>query len=388
MWKSIAANGMSFLIVAFIALAGAVAWGQREFRAEGPLAEATFFEVPRGATLRRVSEDLEEAGAVSSAMLFRLGADYAGRADDLRFGSYEIPAGASMEEVLDIVTAGGPSQFRYTATYVLRLEGTGELRLRERVPGTDEVVALADFAYEDGVPEVYSDLVESGTPMVYRVSVPEGLTSWQIVEGLRAADFLSGEIAEVPAEGSLAPDTFEVRRGQDRAEIVDRMQEMQAEILAQAWENRQDGLPLASPEEALILASIIEKETSVPEERGRVASVFVNRLNRGMRLQTDPTVIYGITEGQGVLGRGIRASELRAETPWNTYVIDGLPPTPIANPGRAAIEAAVNPDDTPFFFFVADGTGGHAFAETLQEHNENVAAWRRIEAEREAAGGQ
>ncbi|MBF9060022.1 endolytic transglycosylase MltG [Rhodobacterales bacterium HKCCSP123] len=384
MWKSVAANGMSFLIVVFIAVAGAIAWGQREFRAPGPLAEATFFEVPRGATLRQVSESLEEAGAISSAVLFRLGADYAGMSEDLRFGNYEIPAGSSMEEVLAIVTAGGPSQFRYTATYVLRLAGTGELRLRERVPGTGEIVELADFAYEDGVPAVYSDLVESGAPMVYRLSVPEGLTSWQIVEGLRAADFLSGEIAEVPPEGMLAPDTIEVRRGQDRQEILDRMQAAQAEVLAEAWANRQDGLPLASPEEALILASIIEKETSVPEERGRVASVFVNRLNRGMRLQTDPTVIYGITEGRGVLGRGIRASELRSETPWNTYVIDGLPPTPIANPGRAAIEAAVRPDDTPFIFFVADGTGGHAFAETLEEHNRNVAVWRQIEAERAA----
>jgi UPF0755 protein len=385
MWKSVAANGMSFLIVVFIALAGAIAWGQREFRAPGPLTEAAFFEVPRGASLRRVSEDLAETGAVTSALLFRLGADYAGMGDQLRFGSYEIPARSSMEEVLQIVTAGGPSQFRYTATYVLRLSGTGELRLRERVPGTGEIVELADFAYEEGVPEAYTQLVESGTPMVYRVSVPEGLTSWQIVEGLRAADFLSGEIAEVPPEGRLAPDTFEVTRGADRQAIIDGMLTAQEAILAEAWANRQDGLPLASPEEALILASIIEKETSVPDERRQVSSVFVNRLNRGMRLQTDPTVIYGITEGRGVLGRGIRASELRAETPWNTYVINGLPPTPIANPGRAAIEAAVNPDDTPLLFFVADGTGGHAFAETLEEHNRNVARWRQIEAERAAS---
>lgn len=385
MWKSVAANGMSFLIVAFIALAGVIAWGQREFRAPGPLQEAVFFEVPRGASLQRVSEDLAEIGAIRSAMLFRLGTEYADMAGALRFGNYEIPAGASMQDVLEIVTEGGPSRFRYTATYVLRLEGTGELRLRERVPGSEEVLALADFAYEDGVPDVYADLVASGTPMLYRVSVPEGLTSWQIVEGLRQADFLSGEIAEVPPEGMLAPDTFEVRRGQDRQELLDRMQQMQAEYLAEAWAGRQDGLPLASPEEALILASIIEKETSVPEERGWVASVFVNRLNRGMRLQTDPTVIYGITEGRGVLGRGLRRSELRAETPWNTYVIDGLPPTPIANPGRAAIEAAVNPDATDYIFFVADGTGGHAFSVTLEEHNRNVARWRQIEAEREAA---
>lgn len=386
MWKSVAANGMSFLIVLLIALAGAIAWGQREFREAGPLTEAVFFEVPRGASLRRVSEDLEAAGIVSSAMLFRLGADYADMAGALRFGNYEIPPGASMEQVLAIVTAGGPSSFRYTATYVLQLEGTGELRLRERVPGTGEIVELADFAYEDGLPEVYSQLVASDAPIAYRVSVPEGLTSWQIVEGLRAADFLSGEIAEVPPEGSLAPDTIEVARGTDRQEIIDQMLAAQADILAQAWENRQDGLPLADAQEALILASIIEKETSVPDERRLVSSVFINRLNQGMRLQTDPTVIYGITEGRGVLGRGIRASELRAETPWNTYVINGLPPTPIANPGRAAIEAAVNPEDTRLIFFVADGTGGHAFAETLEEHNRNVARWRQIEAERAASG--
>lgn len=377
---------MSFLILALIALAGAIAWGQREFRARGPLTEAVFFEVPRGASLRRVSEDLEAAGIVTSAMLFRLGADYAEMSGALRFGNYEIPPGTSMEQVLAIVTTGGPSSFRYTATYVLRLEGTGELRLRERVPGTGEVVALADFAYEEGVPEVYSALVSGGAPIAYRVSVPEGLTSWQIVEGLRAADFLSGEIAEVPPEGVLAPDTFEVRRGQDRQEIIDKMLAAQQDILVAAWAGRQDGLPLADAQEALILASIIEKETSVAEERRLVSSVFINRLNQGIRLQTDPTVIYGITEGRGVLGRGIRASELRAETPWNTYVIDGLPPTPIANPGRAAIEAAVNPENTPLIFFVADGTGGHAFAETLEEHNRNVARWRQIEAEREAAG--
>jgi UPF0755 protein len=386
MWKHVAANGLSFLILVAIALAGAIGWGQSQWRAEGPLDQAIFFEVPRGASLRAVSEDLEEAGAVTSAMLFRLGTEYADRAGDLRFGSYEIPAGASMETVLDIVTAGGPSSFRYAATYVLRIEGTGELRLRERVPGTGEIVELETFSYEDGVPDAYRELVENDQINVYRVAIPEGLTSWQIVQGLNQADFLSGEVADIPAEGMLAPDTYEVRRGFDRNELLAQMRASQEQILAAAWENREDGLPLATPEEALILASIIEKETSVPEERGQVASVFVNRLNQGMRLQTDPTVIYGVTNGRGVLGRGIRQSELRDENPWNTYVIDGLPPTPIANPGRAAIEAALNPDETDYIFFVADGTGGHAFAQTLDEHNRNVARWREIEAERAAAG--
>jgi len=383
-WKGVAANGMSVLIVAFVALAGVIAWGQSAFRAAGPLAGAVFVEVPRGASLRRVSEDLKAAGVVSSAMLFRLGAQYAGRAGDLRFGGYEIPARASMEDVLRIVTSGGPPLFRYTATYVLRLSGAGALRLRERVPGTGETVTLAEFAHGDGAPDVYAALVASGAPVAYRISVPEGLTSWQVAEGLRQADFLSGEIVETPPEGALAPDTFDVRRGQDRQEILDAMRARQDAILAEVWAGRRDGLPLADPGEALVLASIVEKEAGSPDERGLVAGVFVNRLERGMRLQADPTVIYGVTGGRGVLGRGLTRGELRAPTPWNTYVIEGLPPTPIANPGRAALEAVATPEETGFLYFVADGTGGHAFAETLDDHNRNVARWRRIEAERAA----
>ena len=382
MWKSVAANGFSFLIVALIAFAGLVGWGQSEFRNSGPLEQAIFYEVERGDTLRRVSAGLEAQGAISSPLVFRLGADYAGYASQLRFGNYEIPAGASMEEILQIVTSGAPSTFRYTATFVLRNTGTGEIRLREREPGTGDVIELATFSYDAEVPEVYRELTQGSTEVVYRVSVPEGLTSWQIVEGLKQAEFLSGEVASIPAEGMLAPDTYEVERGTERTELLARMLSAQTTILADAWEGRVEGLPLETPEEALILASIIEKETSVPDERRQVASVFVNRLNRGMRLQTDPTVIYGVTEGRGILDRGIRRSELRDENPWNTYVIDGLPITPIANPGRAAIEAALDPDGSPYIFFVADGTGGHAFAETLEEHNRNVAAWRRIEAER------
>jgi len=180
----------------------------------------------------------------------------------------------------------------------------------------------------------------------------------------------------------LAPRDYDIREGDTISSVLQRMRDTQAVILTEAWQNRVDGLPLASADEALILASIIEKETAVSDERRQVASVFVNRLNRGMRLQTDPTVIYGITRGEGVLGRGLRQSELRAETPWNTYVISGLPPTPIANPGKASIEAALNPDTTEFIFFVADGTGGHAFATNLDDHNRNVARWREIEAAR------
>ncbi|MEM9434937.1 MAG: endolytic transglycosylase MltG [Pseudomonadota bacterium] len=384
MWKAIASNAISVLIVVLLALGVAIGWGQVQFKSTGPLEQAKFFEVPRGASLRAVSQKLEAQDAVSSAMIFRLGVEYSDRAQDLKFGNYEIPAKASMADIMDILTAGGPSTFRFVASYVVRNSGA-EMRFRERVPGTGEEVILAEFDAGAELPKAYTDAVAADTPIVYRVSIAEGLSSWQITQALNAADFLVGEIAGVPAEGSLAPDTYEVRRGADRSEILEAMQSAQEQILATAWDNRAEDAAVDSPEDAMILASIIEKETGLSEERGQVASVFSNRLRRGMKLQTDPTVIYGITNGESNgLGRGLRLSELRRATPYNTYVIDGLPPTPIANPGRAAIEAALNPEETPYIFFVADGTGGHAFAVTIAEHNANVAKWREIEAERNA----
>jgi len=244
-------------------------------------------------------------------------------------------------------------------------------------------VTRAEFdPAEEAVDPAYVEVRENADTR-YRVALAEGVTSWQVAEALRLADFLTGEVAEVPAEGALAPESYEVVSASERGALLDRMEALQTERLAEVWANRDEDLPIGTPEEALILASIIEKETGVAEERGTVASVFVNRLREGMRLQTDPTVIYGVTEGRGVLGRGLRQSELRRETPWNTYVITGLPPTPIANPGLASLRAAVNPDETDLLFFVADGTGGHAFARTLAEHNENVARWRAIERQRE-----
>ena len=210
----------------------------------------------------------------------------------------------------------------------------------------------------------------------------EGVTSWQVVDALSRVDVLTGEVDEVPAEGTLAPHSYEVNVGESRTDLLEEMQERQSALLVAAWEGRADGLPIRSMDEALVLASIIEKETGVPEERRQVAAVFVNRLNQGMKLQTDPTVIYGITKGEGILGRGLRQSELRKETPWNTYVIDGLPPTPIANPGLEALKATARPLETDDLFFVADGTGGHVFATTLADHNANVVKWRKIEAQR------
>lgn len=381
MWKSVAANGLSFLILLCVVLAGVVGWGQREFTKAGPLAEAVFFEVPRGAGLSRVAADLADQGVISNPTIFRLGAEYAEAASAIRAGAFEIPAGASMEEVLSIITQSSAPLYRYTATYVLNNQGRGEQRLVERLPGGAAPVELASFAYDAEIPAAYRDLVSSGVDIAYRVTIPEGLTVWQIVEGLKGAEFLSGEVALLPSEGSLAPDTYDVTRGMARGDLIDLMGQRQADILTAAWEARAPDLPISTPQEALILASIIEKETGLAEERGQVASVFVNRLRLGMRLQTDPTVIYGVTEGRGVLGRGLRRSELDRLTPWNTYQIDGLPPTPIANPGRASIEAALNPPQSDLLFFVADGTGGHTFSRTLAEHNAAVARWRQIEAE-------
>ena len=283
-----------------------------------------------------------------------------------------------MAEIVDLVTRGGASTCGTEVVYRIGVR-TAEMRVRELDPATNRFTDVAEFVPgEVEVPEKYTEVREDRDTR-YRIALAEGVTSWQIVEALKAADFLDGEVAEVPAEGSLAPESFEVVVGADRNELLAQMASIQATRVAEAWANRADGLPIDTPEEALILASIVEKETGVPEERRQVASVFVNRLKQGMRLQTDPTVIYGVTNGQGVLERGLRQSELRKETPYNTYVIDGLPPTPIANPGLESLEAALNPDDTSYLFFVADGSGGHAFAETLEEHNANVAKWRVLE---------
>ena len=259
------------------------------------------------------------------------------------------------------------------------------VQVRELDPVTNRFAELAQF--DQGAEEIPAEYTQTRdkADVRFRIAIAEGVTSWQIVNAISGMDIMEGDAGEVPAEGTLAPDSYEVRKGDDRAALLARMSAAQETLLAAAWESRAENLPIKTPEELLILASIIEKETGVSDERRQVASVFVNRINQGMRLQTDPTVIYGITKGVGVLGRGLRRSELRGETPWNTYVIPGLPPTPIANPGRASLMAAAQPDETPYIFFVADGTGGHAFAVTLDEHNRNVAEWRKIEAAQGAA---
>ncbi|MFN3274913.1 MAG: endolytic transglycosylase MltG [Paracoccus sp. (in: a-proteobacteria)] len=381
MWRNLASNMLTLLIVILIAAAAAVAWAKREFSGPGASEIAQCVEIAPGDSLGVVSQRLAGQGAVSNAYVFRAGADYMGRAGDLKFGSYLVPPRASMEEIVAVVTAGGPST---CGTEVIVRVGVREntILLRDTNPETGAYEEVARFNPAAGErPEMIAEAEERPDVRMSLV-MAEGVTSWQVVEALKAASVLTGEVAEIPAEGTLAPDTYLLARGQERSAILAEMARRQAAILAAEWDNRAEGLPYANPQEALIMASIVEKETAVADERPQVASVFVNRLRQGMRLQTDPTVIYGVTEGRGILDRGIRRSELDARTPWNTYQIDGLPPTPIANPGRAAIRATLNPDTTEYIFFVADGTGGHAFSRTLAEHNAAVARWREIERQR------
>ncbi len=380
MWRSVASNALTLFIVVLVVVSGLLAWGRAAYTGPGPLTEAICFKVEKGASLGQVSRSLQTEGAVSDARIFRIGADYSDKARALKFGSYLLAPKSSMREVLGALTDGGQSTCGREVNYRISV-AKSEVVLRELDAATNRYVEVVKFdPATDAVPAEYLDAA-TASDLRWRVTLAEGVTSWQVVDALKRADFLEGALAETPAEGTLSPDSYEVEKGSDRAALVAEMVKRQAATMAELWAARAEGLPYKAPEEAMIMASIVEKETGIPEERKQVASVFINRLRDGMKLQTDPTVIYGITKGEGILGRGLRQSELRRETAWNTYVIDGLPPTPIANPGRLSIEAALNPDTTPFIFFVADGTGGHAFAETLEQHNINVAKWREIEAQ-------
>ena len=381
MWRSLASNMLTILVVAALGVAGLIGWGQQQYVSEGPLTEPVCLQVPSGSNMARVAANLSELGAISNETVYKIGSDYSGKNPRLKAGSFLINEGASMAEIVDEITGDGVSTCGTQIVYRVSVNRqVKQVRSLDTETQKFETVAEFDPSTEEA-PEAYTEaLNEVGTEL--SVVFAEGVTSWQVVNALNVSDWFEGEVAELPEEGSLAPDGYDVRVGTVRAELLRAMEDAQSIRLQQAWENRAEDAPVESPEEALILASIIEKETGVADERPLVASVFANRLRQGIKLQTDPTVIYGITKGEGVLGRGIRQSELRRETPWNTYVIDGLPPTPIANPGKASIEAALNPEESDYIFFVADGTGGHAFAVTLDEHNANVARWREIEAER------
>lgn len=319
---------VSSIVLLLLAAAAAFYFGKQEFDGPGPSRTAETVLIKPNTGTREIADMLERRGLISDERIFLVGLRAYGKDDDLKAGEYEIKAGASMREIMD--------------------------------------------------------LLESGKSVLYSLTLPEGLTVREIFDRIAATEELAGELPEeLPPEGSLATDTLRFTRGTERGEIVEKLKQQQAELVRSIWERRSDDLPIETVEEFVTLASMVEKETGRADERTRVAAVFINRLRRGMRMQSDPTVIYGLFGGEGKpADRPIYRSDLDKPTPYNTYVIDGLPPGPIANPGRAALEAVANPSQTDDLYFVADGTGGHAFATTLAEHNENVARWRAIERKR------
>jgi UPF0755 protein len=324
--SGVVAAALAASVTISLFLIAGLAWAWSVYYAPGPAAregDATVVTLPSGSGVSAIAARLKNAGVIRSTDMFKAAATLSGADRRLRAGEYEVPTGASLKSVIRLLTDGR----------VVR----------------------------------------------HFVTIPEGWSSAQAVDILNAEAILTGTIDEVPEEGSLWAETYEVARGETRAAVIARMQRTAAENLAELWAARSPDTVVRTPEEAVILASIVEKETGVARERPRVAAVFSNRIRLGMRLQSDPTIIYGITKGRP-LGRGIRLSELQRDTGWNTYLIDGLPPTPIANPGRQALEAVLAPPRTDELFFVADGTGGHAFARTYAEHVVNVSRWRAIEA--------
>jgi len=389
MLRHIAANALSFIILALIGLGVAIMWGQRQFTDAGPLQTGMCLTVESGSTMKRVAGSLDAQNALNSKFIFSVGSTYTNKNSALKAGSFLIPAEASSEEILDIITRGGANT---CGNEVLARIGvrTDRLELRKLDVASGKYAKVNEVRLEaatDDYPAEFLEEIESGSTN-FRIVMAEGVTSSRVTDALLGLKFLSGDVPDVPAEGTLAPGSYEARKGTERSEIIANMIAQQNAIVDDAWENRAPDLPIKSKEEMLILASVIEGEAGQADGDGewrKVASVFVNRLNKNMRLEADATVRYGITLGTRKLGRGLKRSELDKITPYNTYKINGLPLTPILNPGRAAIRATVTPDTTDYIFFVADGTGGHAFAETLAEHRANVVEWRKIEKERAEA---
>ena len=331
--RSLRAGVLSALATAVLLGVAVLAWAVASYTAAGPEAregDETIVVLRSGAGVIEIGSTLAEAGVIRSATAFRVAAQLTGADRGLRAGEYRIESRASLADVVETLRSG-------------------------------EVVR-------------------------HFVTIPEGWSVAQAIDILNAETVLTGQVSEIPAEGSLMPDTYEVTRGETRDAVIARMQAAQTALMEELWPTRAQGLPFSTPEQAVILASIVEKETGIAAERPRVAAVFVNRLRLGMRMESDPTVIYGVSRGRP-LGRGLRRSELDRPTPYNTYQIAGLPPTPIANPGRAAIEAVLNPPQTQDLFFVADGTGGHIFAPSYEQHLANVARWRAIERARQPVPG-
>jgi UPF0755 protein len=326
----IAGNAV-FTGLILLALVAGVAFAvlKHRYDAPGPLPADKVVNIPPRQGLREIADVLYKEGVIEHPKTFMVAAMIAKTRDELRFGEYQFTREASLHDVINTIIEGKVVQ--------------------------------------------------------HQVTVAEGLTSEQIVQRLMEADFLTGNIKENPREGSLLPESYRFSRGTPREQVIQRMQQAQRRAVQEAWDHRAQDLPLRNPEQLVVLASIVEKETGRADERSRVAAVFVNRLKQKMRLQSDPTIIYGLVGGKGTLGRPIMRSEIEQPTPYNTYVIDGLPPGPIANPGRSALEAVANPARTRELFFVADGTGGHSFSETLDQHQKNVSRLRAIEQGQSAA---
>ena len=316
-----------FLAVVVSAAAAALAWGISVFDAPGPAHENIRLVLPEGASVDDIARRLHEAGILERRFVISLGARLMGQARALKAGEYDFAAAMSAREVLELLVGG--------------------------------------------------------RTVVHRLTVAEGLTTAQVLALVEATEGLRGTLPAAVPEGALLPETYHFSRGDTRDAMLERMRTAMRDALVGLWAARAPGLPLASPEEAVVLASIVEKETAKADERARIAGVFINRLRRRMRLQSDPTVVYAVTGGAGPLDRLLGSADLGLDSPFNTYRVYGLPPHPIANPGRASIAAALEPLDTDELYFVADGAGGHVFAATLAEHNQNVRRWRRLRDARE-----
>ncbi len=318
----------SLFVFCLVILAGIFFYGKTQFESRGPLAQATNYEVISGASIGQIANSLARKNIISDARIFEWGVRAFDQEEAMKAGEYEIKSGASMQDVMETLV--------------------------------------------------------SGRAILHPLTIVEGTTVFQAMKRIEANEILEGEMpTDVPAEGALIADTQRFARGTTREDIVERMKAQQTKLVQQIWAKRAPDLPIENIEEFVALASIVEKETGVAEERPRVAAVFINRLRQGIRLQSDPTIIYGIFGGEGKPSdRPIYRSDIDTPTAYNTYTIDGIPPGPIAIPGRASLEAVANPARTEDLFFVADGTGGHVFARTLPEHNANVAKWREIEKKR------